>query len=205
MTWLYTQNFDTLNLADLNGQDFWSGDVAADVENTTVLQGTQSVGNAAGVETFMTRTVIATTSGIVHFRIRKSVSNADTHAVGFQDGGSTKASINLNSAGNMVLNGSTTLQTYSANTNYDIDMQYDAATDQSRARVDVGTYSAWTNFHSAGADFDTIYFEKSNAGATAAAYWDDIDDSNAVHGTPVTRMLAPNKLRPRIFGPGLAR
>lgn len=172
--WPYTQNFDALSTADLNGQDSWSGDAASDVQTTFIIQGAKTVEVGSTTETGMTRTVTSSTDGTVQLRMRKNSSTTERQHTYFFEGVTLVTGVNLYDTGNILLNG-TAIQAYSANTTYLLEIEYDVSTDQSRIRIDGGSWSSWVNFYATATAIDKIEFGKSNVGVTrAAGYWDDI-------------------------------
>lgn len=185
MAWTYTQNFDSLTDGDLNGQDSWSGDVSFDVQTTTVLQGTKSIGTVENSEVNIDRTITAVTEGIVSCKLRLTTTSNLNCFVQFYEGASYKFDVGLASNGNAYVRGATNeiLGTFSANTTHTFDAEFDVATDQVRGRLDGGTWSAWVNFASAATQIDKIKLSKQNNG-TQGAYFDDIKSGAVVATVP---------------------
>ena len=174
--WTYTQNFDALTTADLNGQDSWSADTAFDVQSSVVLQGTKSIAcTPAGSNRIASRAITATTEGGVSFKWRVTdategngwfhlTSSTTVACQVLWDGGTLKA-----------YNGATlsSLGAYSANTTYEVGIVFDCSTDKYNVYLDGTKVANQFDFKNAVTSIDGILIY-SQAGAAGTIYFDDI-------------------------------
>lgn len=187
MAWVYTQNFDGLNDGDLTGQDSWSGDTSYDVQTTTVLEGTKSVGSVANGEVDIDRAITGVTDGVASIKMRKG--STILWAFQFQEGAVYKFDAIMNpGSGNVEARGATSESAgaFTLNTTHTIDTEFDVSTDQLRVRLDGGTFTAWVDFAATVTTaVDEIRMSKQNAG-TQGVYFDDIKDGATAAAAVVT-------------------
>ena len=165
--WTYDTDFESgegYSTGDLEGQDSWTLNVGASgsfqVQNSVVANGSQAVSATAsstenrGVE----RTITATSKGNVKIFMRASkTSGAGSIARFVQSGGTGRFEVHLKQGSNQIMirgSSDTNLQEYSANTWYEIEIEYDTVADTFRVRVDGGSWSA--NESMAGTSGNTI-------------------------------------------------
>ena len=185
--WTYTQNFDGLNTGDLTGQDSWSGSVSFDVQTTTVLEGTKSVGNTAGGGGVIDRTITSFTTGDVQFRYQKSSNAANTDfRVKFLEGTTIRYTVGW-ADGAMRLSGATTPSLEDnplTNTNYCVQVVFNQPANTAKARLstDCSTWGAYTaDVNPSGANWLAIdAIRLTNDTATFSTFYDDFKDVTPV-------------------------
>lgn len=159
-----TDNFDSYSDGDLTGQNggsgwsaAWSGSTGYDVQGTTVYSGAKAITDTIGANQNHTiiRDLSSETSGDFYVAWRTSSVSAACGYFLLREGASgrgyirlpcTAASTNLtiyNNTGGTYENIATGL---SANTWYVLHVQFDATTDQYRARHYDGSWSAYTAY-----------------------------------------------------------
>lgn len=196
MAWLATDNAESYSngnsISGLNGGSDWSaawsvaGSGTKDIINTPTLQGSLCfrLDKVGSVEPEAIRTFANTTSGSVTFIARATTNSEHSILFGFDESTTLKFSVALDGGNNLgggtgkitAYNGSgTSLQAFSADTNYTIIIEYDNSTDQFRVKVDSGSFSSWINYASVATNITRIRFRvvASNAN-NADFYFDDI-------------------------------
>jgi hypothetical protein len=188
MAWTYTQNFDTLNDGDLNNQDSWSGDSLFDVQTSVKYAGDKGVAvtPSSGSDITISRTITNTSDGSLRFYVRRTSNSNGTFHVTLYEGATFATRVIFNASGNIVLhNGVSTIEyitvgSYSANTWYCIDVEYDCSTDKARARVDSGSWSDWGDFYTAISNVSKIEFRCADSSSThPTSYIDEIQATPA--------------------------
>lgn len=184
--WVATDNFDSYSDGDLNNgaggtgwSTNWSGNAIYDIQGTVKFQGTKAVQYVdAAAEPEIGRTYAGVTDGCTHVAIRRNAS-ADILEYWIAEGGIAEANrvfgiqmFNLNI--NVVGSASTNLGAYALDTWYEVDFEYDASTDQFRARLDGGTYTAWLNARTTETQVDGLLLRNGANGGASTSYWDDI-------------------------------
>lgn len=171
-TLAYNQNFDSLNVGDISGQDSWTGGTTWDIgSNNPSSQGgknTEFTGGYANVE----RIIGGETSGAYRFRMR---SNAT--AVGYfilSEGASQKILIRYNSTPQITANGNVS-QSYVAGTWYENCIEFNNAVDTYDFYVDDILKNTGVAYGSVATNLDTIRFD-TDAGGNVTA----IDDIRSV-------------------------
>jgi hypothetical protein len=163
MSFPYTQNFNTLNDGDLNGQDSWSirsGYRSPVVQTTKKYEGAKGLkSNSSTPWASILRTITAlsgnyhcyftvfaeaTNKSIIWFMLRNS---SDSAAISFQLATDGKLSVYDFSTSTYI-----EIMSFSANTWYVIDLEYDIPNKKYRARAYNGSswsaYSSWCDFPS---------------------------------------------------------
>lgn len=204
MAFTPTDDFESYSVGgDLNGgsggSDWsaaWSGSTAFDIQNTVVAEGTQAViENAQSGEPSIGRTFSGITDGVCHSSIRRSVTDKDVMDTWLSEGGIAEGNrvcgIDFDSAGNILQMGATNtaIDTYSANTWYAIDVEFDCSTDQFRVSIDEGTYSSWFDFRTSETTLTGMIFRKGADGNTSTNYWDDIRNGASSNGESVNPII----------------
>lgn len=193
MTWTYTQNFDGLSTAALNGQDSWSGHSSYNViDSGTILQGTKSVYSNNNAEVNIDRSVSSVSAGVVSVKLRKTETSSLMWWVQLYEGASYRGDAGMNTSGQIQVRGSTseTATTYSADTTYTVDLEFDASTDQLRCRVDGGSWTAWVSSSTTiTSGIDTLRMSKQNGG-TQGVYFDDIQNGASASGPANLKTLS---------------
>jgi hypothetical protein len=179
-------NFNSYSNGDLTGNSggsdwsaAWSGSTNYDVQGTTVYEGAKAIGNTSNSSGNISRTFSAVTSGVFSVAMRRSVNDTGlTRTLWEYTGDGTQYGVELAASGNILLksaSGDVTLQSYSADTWYVIELQVDTAVPRARARVDGGTWSSWASpFEGSGTGgVNKLYLDQDNA--TASNYWDTLE------------------------------
>jgi hypothetical protein len=193
MAWAATDNFDSYSDGDLNSQNggtgwsaAWTGNTLYDVQGTVTKSGSKAIVLVDnGSEPEIGRKLTAVTDGSVHVSMRRNTTSVDSQGFWLTEGSTpTEANrvcgVQFNASGNIIAvgSGSTTLQSYSADTWYDVDIQFDCATDKFRVSINGGEYSLWLDFRTTETQIDGVCFTMSNSGAASTNYWDDIRASD---------------------------
>lgn len=176
----YTQKFDSLNTGDLNGQDGWSGNAAFDVQTSVVFKGAKAVSFHNNTDDGIFRTIKAMPGGRVHVAIRSTANNVTGPQIRLHSGATGLCLVAMGSSGQIILwTGSTTqnLGAYSANTWYEVVIEFDCRTDKFRVSIDNGAnFSAWYAFYnsSTATTIDKIGIFAPTASTSGTGYADDI-------------------------------
>lgn len=205
MAWLATDSAESYSngnaISGLNGGSDWSGawSVAGsgtkDIVNTPTLQGSLCfrLDKVGSVEPEVLRTFANTTSGKISLISRATTNTKHTLIQRFNESTVYKFGVHLDGgnnlgtgAGKIVADGSsfTALQSFSANTNYTIVIDYDNSTDQFRVSIDGGAYSSWLNYNTAATNITDLRFRVAATDSTDASfYFDDIKPYSAASST----------------------
>lgn len=204
MAWTYTQYFNTLSTAALEGQDSWvsifTGSGNFNVQTSVTYEGAKGVSVANATESYIKREVTGAPTGICQMAMRSS--DFANPSVEFSLGETAtsataaKGRIKLNGGGgntnNIILRGASdvSIQAGASNTWYLCDLEYDCSTDQIRGRVDGGAWTSWINFAGSSnlTNIDWIYISKEN-GSASAVYWDTLGSGDTVASSRDARML----------------
>lgn len=176
MAWTFEDKFnsDTKSTGDLNGQDGWTADTSWDVVTTSPYDGDQCItrvceGDApAGVSNYKSavQTYTANTAGTVYFALKIDTTGGNARHELDLRAGALYASTGPIIFTSFQASGTKIIYTYSgggfvevatglsSGTWYPVALEYDTATDQSRARVYSG--GAWGSWTSYGTYFATI-------------------------------------------------
>ena len=188
--WTYIQNFNSLNTADLTGQDSWSGDVLFDVQESVVQEGAKavSVSPPSVTEIYINRTLPAgVDSGTMIFYVRATKTSGEAGGVQFRVGTTFAGRIRLNA--DIYIDGTTTesiKSAFSANTWYKITVEFLSST-TFRAKVDDGAFSAAITYDAGQSNPDTVRF---TAYDTGSVYWDNINDGTVASAIKTINGLA---------------
>ena len=188
--WTYIQNFNSLNTADLTGQDSWSGDVLFDVQESVVQEGAKAVLGSppSSTEIYINRTLPAgVDSGTMIFYVRATKTSGEAGSLQFRVGTTFAGRIRLNA--DIYIDGTTTesiKSAFSANTWYKITVEFLSST-TFRAKVDDGAFSAAITYDSGQSNPDTVRF---TAYDTGSVYWDNINDGTVA----IVKIPQPNLL-----------
>jgi len=182
MAWIYRQNFDALNDGDLNGQDSWASTTAVDVQTTVKAQGAKAIAWLNNTDAIIARTITGVTSGAVHVSMRSTVNNAAGCWFGLKgnSGANYCGIIQLAASGQIIMYTGATqvnLGAYSANTWYDVIVEFNCTTDQYRVSINNG--ASWSNWYvfwdtSNLTSVDKILLGSNNNSAAGTSYIDDI-------------------------------
>lgn len=180
--WTYTQNFDSLTVGDLNGQDSWSGSVLYDIQTSVKYQGTKAV-QGIGTNANMTRALTATDQGVMYFAMMKPDTISDA-SFQLMTGGNTAVRLQVTfQSGNItVTNGagsSTVIAGYSTATFYLFEVTYNLNNTHSIRYHDGVSWSTPITALTA-VNNGTIDGIRFNQGSTGTAYWDIITPTSPV-------------------------
>jgi len=178
-----TDNFDSYNNGDLNGQGDWSGDVEFDVQTTIKQAGTKAVkiANLGANYKEIYKTFTGEGDGNQVFYIRFA-SGSDRYAmfhVGeVATGNKARIQIHDYNSGEFRLYASTNEQILSGLTTdqwYKCEIEWRTSDDSVRARVNDGT---WTNWLACSSSFTVIDRIGMQAGKNSDQYFDTFLDPN---------------------------
>lgn len=179
--WEYTQNFDSLTDGDINGQDSWvsTGTTNFVVQTSVKAQGAKALAIISGVGYSASRMITPMTKGTMHISARSTVNTDNAPNIRLTDsGGSTMCQIlTLSGYWAWQYGGSNhNIATYSANTWYDIVIDFDFSTYKYRVSIDNGAnFTGWNAFITASKlDIGKIVFFQPDGAGTTTAYYDDI-------------------------------
>jgi len=175
--WTYIQNFNSLNTADLTGQDSWSGDVLFDVQESVVQEGAKAVLGSppSSTEIYIARTLPAgVDSGTMIFYVRATKTSGEAGSLQFRVGTTFAGRIRLNADIYIdgLTDGTIIKSAFGANTWYKITVEFLSST-TFRAKVDEGAFSAAITYGGGQSNPDTLRF---TAYDTGSIYWDNIND-----------------------------
>lgn len=141
---IFEDNFNSYNNGDLNGQGSWDGNVAYDVQETIVKEGTKAVKFiGSGSSEYIKKYGTQLAAGTIGCYIRTSATNASWRINLWED--VVQADFIYFSGGNILSYKCGTLKTsYSVDTWYWVEWEWRTSPDKKvRARLDDG---AWTNW-----------------------------------------------------------
>ena len=88
MALIYSQNFNALNTADLNGQDSWVADASFDVQESVTYEGAKAVSHVTGDSQAAYRDFTAQSKGIATIYVRTTSTSVNFDVV-MMSGGSS--------------------------------------------------------------------------------------------------------------------
>jgi len=188
----YIENFDDFSTGNINGQNGWTGTASKALITTdqyTSSPNSHSVtggGEAAGPIQSGGNEI--DDNRIASFRFRQSQNTGECQ--GYFEGNSDglKSVVNFLTASGEILMmhsaGNTVIGSYSANTWYLIEVEFDVANTRERVRIDGGSWTDWKNFRDSGivnvSQFLTYCHSTAGTG-----YFDDVDFSGGLPPAPV--------------------
>lgn len=176
------QDFEGLNIGDLQGQDSWTGDTEYDVQASVVYEGTkavQIVNPSAGGER-IDKAGSNTPDGDISFYVRQTTTAGTTRLV-LEESGLGKIVFYLTASGYFAYygpGGVTNIQTYNVDQWYNVRIQWEASGDTAIYSIDGGAYTSsdtalgvWTNINN-------LYIYADTYGETTGKtlYFDYIDE-----------------------------
>lgn len=202
MAWTYEQLFNSLNTADLNGQDSWSGSTNFDVSTTSPWEGAKCVSCVLESDTSVeiSRSVTGVSAGVFYVSIK----------IG-RTAGMRRGSIQIYSGATMVgrvfaqydggannnirmltNDGATwiTLGSSAPDTWYRIGFEYDNAGQPNKYRTNLngGTWTSWYGMFGSPTwtNVDKIEFsdQGNNGSGTGTMYWDTVSPDYTPSSTP---------------------
>lgn len=147
----YTENFETYNTGDLNGQDSWVADTDIDIDTTFPLSGTKHIKLNPNSTSGKREITTSETGSIIFWLTYSSYPNYGSFALGI---GTTEVNhylvggyVYMNGNNNLLLNATELVCTMTANTYTKIEIQYDVSVnpDQVRAKCGDGSWTSWIN------------------------------------------------------------
>jgi hypothetical protein len=173
--WTYEQTFNTLNTADLSGQDSWSSGTGFNVVTTdTPYEGAKHV-KTAGDGSYITRSITSIESGTVYFSFRKT-SSTTGYMLLLLDNDNTQSDLEL-VLGPLGSVGNGQIGYYSRNSSADI--QIDSLTYTAATYVRVGIRFEFSTNGYAGLAQRTWQVNV-NGGAWSSALETERTDGNAI-------------------------
>lgn len=175
-----TENFDSYNNGRLYGQGNWVDGGGAHPELIVVYSGkakwfdsTHTDGSANGAAKLP---FTGLKSGSISFKYYCSSTSGRT-GIQIKDGSTIVCFIDTGEtgAGKVRLGGATNVDfgTYSANTWYLIELEFDVSTQKVRARFNSGTWSSWINAANSFTKVDGFFLYADDS-RSITTYWDDI-------------------------------
>jgi len=145
---IFEDNFNSYTDGDLNGQGGWSGNAVFDIQGTTVYEGAKAVyEDGSAIDATISKTGTSTNDGRVTFYIRPAQTNARFE---FQlyEGTTRCVRLYFGDDGNIYIYGNggwQSIKSYSANTWYDCEIEWESTNHTVRARINEGTWTNWYN------------------------------------------------------------
>lgn len=179
-----TENFDSYTDGDLNGQGSWSGGTDFDIQGTTTQGGAKAVLHTAAASGSVSKSFTGASTGVQSLYGRVADTSDGTWSVRIGEAGAAKHYVKTNGGNVTYFDGATyaTLGAISVDTWFQIDIQWDAATDQARYRLNGGSWSAYASGVATYTTLDTFILVKDNT-STGDAFWDTFTDGGAVQIT----------------------
>jgi len=177
------EDFEALSIADLNGQNGWSGSDLYDVQSSVVQEGSKAVSIASGPVDIVKEVAFNTTGSIVYYQRNTSAGcrrgfqlyNGVDRITDVMSYSGSNWQI-LSSAGFSVITSET------ANTWTKIEIEWSAT--QIRARVNDGTWTSWLSpFEGSVGTPDRIKFV-AFSGTSGTTYYDNITSDDVISGAP---------------------
>lgn len=166
---IYKQTFDSLSDGGLNGQDSWTYTTADwTVQTSTTYNSSAKAISAAGATNQIDRNITGNLTGYYQLAVRRSSSATGTLEIYlFRQGWGSLCIIQLDASGNInqYAGGWNADGTYSANTWYLVEIQWDQPNNQYRFRIDGGTWKTWRSMGGQ-TTVDAIRITHNNSGVT---------------------------------------
>src|SRR3990167_3974641 len=175
---ILNDNFDSYSNGDLTGQGSWSGDVAYDVQSTTVQSGTKAVTIGASANLACINVIGDTTTGSQEFYMRFGVLGTDGNLIQVQftnsaDGFMFRVQLYRNASGDYRIRIIAT-ETADAATGLSADVWYKCVAvwdgTQVKLKVDSGSYTTLSNYAASG-PVNKIKLRASTSSGDSG-YWD---------------------------------
>lgn len=192
MAWIFEDDFESYTVdAALNGQGGWSGDTTFYVRDATpaAYEGSQYAEIDGVSNDVMENDITAETDGIVYVSLLNSKGTADVCDYRIHATATIQIYLQMLEASNniRIYDGDTAgwwdLQSgYTASQWYRIGIELDYTTDDYRANIDGGTFSAWKGMWNVGTQANRLRF---NSQALAGKYAFDYISPNATAGGAV--------------------
>lgn len=193
VSWTYEQDFESLSTGDLNGQDSWTGSTDYDVTTTTACGGSKSVSVAIGGSQSIVRTLPAEVQdGNFYIRVKRTGTDNGDAFVLLKEDSTNRVFIKLGENGDIEgYNGTAyidLLTSYSADTCYTLNVEFNDSTqpDQWRARVHNGSswgaFSSWIGVNGTYGSIHSIAFDTDTGTETQTVYFDTITLSDPTGG-----------------------
>lgn len=173
----YSQDFNALNTADLNGQDSWSGGVEFDVQTSVVYEGAKAISALTAAAGQAYRNVPSLATGKLDIWMQKSNTAGGEVFTVLRAGANGRAYVKFNASGYIqVYNNDASpaydnLQTYVKDTWYKITIVFDATAGTYNVLVDDVSRITGAKMLNTGA-ISRITLDTDGTGDTG--YWDNI-------------------------------
>lgn len=183
-------------LNGLNGGSGWSGaysgcDAGTTVVSSPTLEGTRAANATVDNDCLRNYPAQSADGQIFHFRVRAAETNA-LHQWYIINQANTVAYIifQLRSNGQIGVYNNTTItniQAYSADTNYQIEIEFTPSNETFRIRIDGGSWNGPYNGYDYTVQDHTQGTKQFNFSSEAGtSYWDDIKDTTPATAKPIT-------------------
>lgn len=190
--WTYVTDFESgegYSVGDLNTQNSWTGDTDYDIQNSVVQNGSQAVGIVSGADDTITQDTNITdiTAGTVVWEMRATETTArDGFDLRFYQGDGTLRvrcrfvpaadDIDCYGGSNIVLR-----STFSANTWYTFNLQFDATANTSSAWIEADTPTTIGMTGTSGQDIEIIKIVTDQyTDPSGSFYFDNMTDATVV-------------------------
>jgi len=180
----FTDNFDSYNNGDLNGQGSWTGDADFDVQGTTVKAGAKAVliASTAGTDERIQKQGTSRADGGFRIWFRKEgYANESGQAIRLGEGGTIKAEVVIITSNGSVgtvrfESGAQVIGNYTPDTYQYIDIEWRDSDKSYRARFNDGTWATWGTIGTAWTTgLDTIEIQ-SNQTSGNDFFFDEIEE-----------------------------
>ena len=147
MATIFEDDFNSYDDGDLNGQGDWSANAIWDVQGTIVKEGAKAVKATNGNWYEMSKDGTARTDGRITFYVRAAQTDAHLNCLLRQVGAADFAmSLYFNGDGNIQYKddvGYHTIQAYSADQWYEVEVEWRSSDHKLRYRIDEGDWTDW--------------------------------------------------------------
>jgi len=175
-----TESFESYNTGDLNGQGSWTANTGIDVQENVVQDGTKAIQIPIATPNVATKAFTPEGDGTQIYYARTTTSSADPHEVSIRDASDNQKIPIKFTSGNIqvygVSSGWLTLQAYSVNTWYKIQVDWRTSDDKARYYVDDVLRLDWSSPR--GGTWTTLGIIHINANQNYASQYSYFDSFN---------------------------
>jgi hypothetical protein len=178
-----TETFDACSDGDTNGYNSWSGSVNFDCQGTVTQSGAKAVVHQTAASGVIAKSFGSTdATGTQQIYGRVAGTTDELWMVRLREAGSSTIIVKTNGGNLQYFDGGSyvTIGAVSLNTWFQLDVEWDAASDTARYRLDGGSWTSFVSFNGTiTTGIDDVALVKGAANATAA-YWDTLSPAGAV-------------------------
>jgi len=146
MATIFTDDFNSYNDGDLNGQGSWSGDTSFDVQTSVVFEGAKAISCASTSLVNILKTGTAQTAGVFYCYVRRTASNNGRSFVVLMEGTTIIDYYDINASAQVKSGDGTVLGSYSADTWFPLAIEWKSSpTHQVRFLKPDLTWGNWTS------------------------------------------------------------